>query len=204
VSEPRDFRELVGDDVPAQERERLERVHELLIAAGPPPELPPHLAAPGAPHREEAAVSVLPRRRAGLMLGLAAAVALIAFLGGFIAGRARDTFPTDFTVSMHGTALASNASAVIRVGELDSSGNWPLKLVDVKGLKPLPKGEYYEMFLTRHGRRAASCGTFRYTPGESIPSLNAPYRLRSFTGWIVTIERPGAKTHPVVLTTTRT
>ena len=204
MSDPRDIRELVGDDVPAQERERLERVHELLIAAGPPPELPPHMAAPGAPRREEATVSVLPRRRAGLMLGLAAAVALVSFLGGFIAGHVRDTFTTDFTVEMHGTARAAGASALIRVGKLYASGNWPLKLVDVNGLKPLPKGEYYEMFLTRHGEPAASCGTFRYTPGESIPSLNAPYRLNSFTGWIVTVERRGAKTHPVVLRTTRT
>ena len=40
-----DFRELVGD-LPDEERARLERVHDLLIAAGPPPELPPALVEP--------------------------------------------------------------------------------------------------------------------------------------------------------------
>src|SRR5206468_2040698 len=40
----RDFDELVGGgDLEATERERLERVHDLLVAAGPPPELPPAL-----------------------------------------------------------------------------------------------------------------------------------------------------------------
>ena len=42
-----DFDELVGgDDLPGPERERLQRVHELLVAAGPPPELPPELVQP--------------------------------------------------------------------------------------------------------------------------------------------------------------
>lgn len=194
-----DFRQLVGDDVSPEERARLERVHELLVTAGPPPELPPQLIQPHLDAREESAVAFLPRRRAGLMLGLAAAVALIAFVGGFVAGRAREpSFPTVTTVPMHGTALASNASATIDIGEKDSSGNWPLKVV-VHGLKPLPKGEYYEMFLTRGGKRAATCGTFRLSSGKSV-RLNTPY-LRGFDGWIVTLERPGSNRHPVVLTT---
>ena len=39
-----DFDELIGNELEGDERERLLRVHELLIAAGPPPELPPELA----------------------------------------------------------------------------------------------------------------------------------------------------------------
>jgi hypothetical protein len=191
-----DFRELVGEDLSPEERARLERVHDLLVTAGPPPELPPQLVQPDLEKRERSAVSFLPRRRAGLMLGLAAAIALIAFLGGFIAGRAKDTFSTAFDVPMHGTALASNATATIHVGELDASGNWPLKLV-VHGLKPLPEGQYYEMFLTRGGKRAATCGTFRIASGDSV-RLNAPYSLRG-VGWVVTLERPGGNRHPVVL-----
>ena len=34
------FDDLIGEDVPAWERERLRRAHDLLVAAGPPPELP--------------------------------------------------------------------------------------------------------------------------------------------------------------------
>ena len=38
------FDELAGgDDLSPEEAARLERVHDLLVAAGPPPELPPHL-----------------------------------------------------------------------------------------------------------------------------------------------------------------
>ena len=36
-----DFDQLVGHEVGREERERLQRVHELLVEAGPPPELSP-------------------------------------------------------------------------------------------------------------------------------------------------------------------
>lgn len=194
-----DFAELVGEDLAPEERQRLERVHDLLVTAGPPPELPPSLLQPDLDPREESAVTFLPRRRTGLVLGLAAALALIAFVGGFVAGRVRQpSFPTVTSVPMHGAGLASSASATIDIGEKDSNGNWPLKVV-VHNLKPLPKGQYYEMFLTRHGKRAATCGTFRLSSGDSV-RLNTPY-LHGFDGWVVTLERPGSERHPIVLTT---
>src|SRR4029453_19469812 len=42
VSDAPDFRDLVGEDLPAEEAQRLERVHEMLVAPAPPPEAPPH------------------------------------------------------------------------------------------------------------------------------------------------------------------
>jgi hypothetical protein len=193
------FRELVGDDVSPDERARLERVHDLLVAAGPPPELPPHLAQPGL-ERDDNVVSFLPRRRTGMLLGLAAAIALTAFFGGFLAGGRSDHFPEEFALTMHGTS-ASAATATIHVGQVDSAGNWPLK-VAVKGLPSLPKGQYYEMFLTRGANlRAASCGQFRVVGNSDEVRLNAPYALRSFDGWVVTREQPGSPRHPIVLTT---
>ena len=201
MTERPDFRELVGGDLSAEERKRLERVHNLLVEAGPPPELPAKLVQPDVDLREESTVAFLPRRRTGLMLGLAAAIALVAFVGGFVSGRARSpSFATRLSVPMHGTALAQNASATIDIGHMDSHGNWPLR-VFVHNLKPLPKGQYYEMFLTRNHRPAATCGTFRLSSGGDSVRLNAPYRLNRFDGWIVTLERPGASTHPVILTT---
>jgi len=187
-----DFRDLVGEDLPEEERARLERVHELLVAAGPPPELTPALVDPDLQPRESN-VEFLPRRRAGFMLGIAAAI-------GVLAGRAKDPFSTVFTVPMHGTAAARSSSATIDIGKADEAGNWPLKLV-VHGLKPLPKGQYYEMFLTNGHKPSASCGTFRVTSTGDTVRLNAPYNLRRFDGWVVTRERPGNTTHPVVLTT---
>ena len=201
MTERPDFRELVGDDLSPEERARLERVHELLVAAGPPPELPPALVQPDVDEREETAVSFLPRRRAGFGLAIAAAIGLTAFLIGFVVGRAKEPFHDTFQVAMHGTARDASATATIHVGKLDEGGNWPLK-VDVHGLGALPKGQYYEMFLTRNGKRAASCGTFRVSRSSSTDvRLNAPYNMRSFNGWVVTLERPGSNTHPVMLTT---
>ena len=43
MSDTPEFRDLVGEGLPPGERERLERVHKMLIEAGPPPELPPEL-----------------------------------------------------------------------------------------------------------------------------------------------------------------
>jgi hypothetical protein len=200
MSDKPDFRQLVGDDLPDEERARLERVHELLVAAGPPPELPPALVEPDLDPRDEN-VEFLPRRRAGFVLGIAAAVGVAAFLGGFLAGRAKEPFTEVFKVPMTGTAQAATASATIHVGKADEAGNWPLKVV-VRGLKPLPKGQYYEMFLARRNKPVATCGTFRITPSSDTVRLNAPYSLRRFDGWVVTLERPGSGKHPVVLTTT--
>ena len=42
---PPDFDELISDDVDDLERARLRRVHDLLVAAGPPADMPATLAA---------------------------------------------------------------------------------------------------------------------------------------------------------------
>ena len=201
MTQPPEFDDLLGGDVPAEERARLRRVHDLLVGAGPPPDLPPVLAQPptSAPTREE--VAFLPRRRIGALLSLAAALALVAFLGGFLAGR-REGFESAYTVRMHGTAAARGASASIEIGHLEKSGNWPLRL-EVRKLKPLGPGGYYEMWLTRGGRRVGTCGTFRITGERAEVRLNAPYKLGRGVGWLVTARRPGtpASAEKVVLTT---
>ena len=146
---------------------------------------------------------MLPRRRAGAMLALAAAIALIAFLGGFLAGNkgvGQNSKTVIHSLSMHGTAAAQNASATIDVEELDSSGNWPLR-VEVKGLPRLGKGSYYEMFLTRHGKRIAACGIFTVAGSPSTVNLTMPPTIEGYDGWVVTREIPGSRAHPVVLTT---
>ena len=201
MSDRPNFDELAGgSDLGPEEAARLARVHDLLVAAGPPPELPPHLREPELELGRRDNVHVLPRRRAGMLLGIAAAIAVIALLGGYALGQRHARFPEAGSVQMHSTVAASAASAVIHVGEADSAGNWPLK-VDVKNLPALPKGQYYEMFLSRDGnRRAASCGTFVVSGSSDEVRLNAPYHLRAFDGWIVTREGPGSR-HPVVLTT---
>jgi Anti-sigma-K factor rskA len=195
-----EFRELVGDDLTQEERARLERVHELLVAAGPPPELPPALADPPG-ESPMAPLIQLPRRRAGAVLALAAAIALIAFLGGFVAGKqgAGTKASAIHTVAMHGTAAAQSASARIDIDEVDSSGNWPMNVV-VRGLPTLSKGSYYEMFLTRHGKPLAACGIFTIAKSPATIHLSMPPTVTGYDGWMVTRESPG-RPHQVVLTT---
>ena len=194
-----EFRELVGDDLTPEERARLERVHELLVAAGPPPELPPALAEP--PGESTPSPIALPRRRAGAVLALAAAIALVAFIGGFVAGKQGVNSGTTaiHTFTMHGTAAAQNASARIDIDEIDSNGNWPMKVV-VRGLSPLKKGSYYEMFLTRHGKPLAACGIFTVAKNPATIHLTMPPTVRGYDGWMVTRETRG-QTDQVVLTT---
>jgi hypothetical protein len=199
MTRPPDFRELVGDDVSTEEQERLERVHDLLVQAGPPPELSPALAEPRTdPVREN--VSFLPRRRLGAALSLAAALALVAFLGGYLAGYRHQGFAATFTRSMHASAGTDpRASADIRLGTRDAQGNLPLELV-VRNLKPLPNGGYYEMYLTR-GQAQFTCGTFAGGASKGRYRMTVPYEFHRGDGWIVVAEHPGRRSQRVVLTT---
>jgi hypothetical protein len=166
-----DFDDLVGSDLEPEERARLERVHELLIAAGPPPE------------PIEAPVALRPRRR-GALLALAAALAVAAFaLGAALTGP-----EVDFTETMTGTAAASDARASLAIFELDDAGNWPMELT-VSGLPPTASGRPYELWLTRGGEPAALCGAFLTSEdGSAVVPMNAPYRFDDFDGWVVVEE----------------
>jgi len=189
VTGPPEFRDLLGDDLPAQDRARLERVHELLIAAGPPPELPPSLAE--APDRASRPPSWLPRRRLGAAFALAAAIALVAFVGGYVAGYERDNFDSTRQVSMHGTSAAPGARGVIKLGDRDKGGNWPM-VVTVRGLPRLPESGYYELYLTRDGR-FLRCGGFSVEAGGAATvDFSVPYKVERNDGWIVTRWRRGA------------
>ena len=182
-----DFRELVGDDLPPEERERLRNVHDMLVSAGPPPELPPSLAKPPA---SGGRLAFLPRRRRGALLALAAALAAAAFGAGFLVGdRGESTaaLHTDFVLKMQGTHAAPGAVASLVVYEQDDDGNWPMQLT-VRNLPPLGPGERYELHLTRRGELGPSCGTFFVTSDKSIAYLNAPYKLRQYDGWVISRE----------------
>ena len=56
----------------------------------------------------------------------------------------------------------------------------------MRGLPKLPSGGYYELYLTRKGRPIAPCGSFLVHGGTTRVTLNAPYRLKAFDGWVVT------------------
>jgi hypothetical protein len=172
-----DFDELIDRDVPQAERDRLRRVHDLLIAAGPPPELPAALATPP--------VRAFSRKRAVAIL-LAAALAVAAFAAGWtLSTRNDDAFDVRQAVPMRATSNAPGASALIELGYPDTEGNWEM-LVTVRGLKPLPKGGYYELLLTIDGNPVATCGSFKVrSAGATTVPLGAAYDLRRFDGWVI-------------------
>jgi hypothetical protein len=168
------------------EEARLRRMHELLVQAGPPPDLPPALdRAPDPAGAEVVPFPLLPRRRwvAGALI--AATLTLIAFGGGYLIGHSK-TKPTAFAthrvVPMHG----SNALAVIRLGNRDGAGNWPMEL-QVTGLAKQPnRSAYYELWLSRNGKPTAPCGSFRVNAKTTTLRLSVPYAITNFDGWIVT------------------
>jgi hypothetical protein len=179
-----DFDELVGADLPSAERERLRRVHELLVAAGPPPDLEPAHVPPVPPETE--VVRLRPRRRL-VLVALAAAFLVAAFGAGYVLGNGGPA--AERAVALTGTPAASSASASLKVYQEDS-GNWPMQL-EVKGL--VPKSRPYELWLTKNGRLAALCGSFlARSDGTADVRLNAPYPLRDFDAWVVVAE--GSKT----------
>jgi Anti-sigma-K factor rskA, C-terminal len=188
----KDLSELIGETSP-EERKRLQRVHELLLEAGPPPELPPALAqapVPSAEPRQREEYSWLPRRRSGRVLTAAVAFAAVALAIGYVIGHRGAGFQTEFSKTMHGTKASPHATAALDVGKLDAAGNWPLQLT-VTGLRQLPKGGYYELWLAKHGQLAASCGTFRVEQSQTVVRLNAPYDFRRYKEWIVVAKLPG-------------
>jgi hypothetical protein len=201
------FEDLIGTEgLSAEEEAKLRRVHQLLIAAGPPPELSSDLSLPPVPNDEAdpPEVAYLFRRRRGRAVVLALAAALAAFVGGYAFGHSKGK-PSAFTpvrsVSMHGTS-GGGSHGVINIAEKDSVGNWPM-LVEVSGLpEQAQQSSYYELWLTHNGKAVAPCGSFRVHGKTTRVRLSVPYALKSFDGWVVTSQGPGRDgLGPVVLTT---
>jgi hypothetical protein len=188
-----DFDELVGDDLGGDERERLLRVHRLLIEAGPPPELSPELAS--APPAPKASVVPIRRHRWRTASVAAAAALLVAFGAGWLIGGRGSADNIQRTVAMSGP---HGATASLEVLHADAAGNWPMRM-EVSGLPQLPGGKTYALWLTKDGRLDSPCGNFVVGEGTTTVKLNAPYHLKEYTGWVVT--RPGS-TVPVLRTTT--
>ena len=195
-----DFHDLVGYNVPAAERDRLRRAHDLLVEAGPPPELSPELEA--VPWPEDALQPLFGRRRehkARRPVLLAAALATAIFVG-FLLGQAttsdNSSVSATKTVELHGTALAHNALATLKLGKADAAGNWPMVL-HVSGLPKLANGGYYALFLTKGGAPLVSCGTINVSGATSV-RLSAAYTLERFDhdGWVIVRQTPANHFEP--------
>jgi hypothetical protein len=182
VSRPPQFRDLVGNDLSPGERERLERVHDMLVAAGPPPELPQELADPPRP---EGRLVELARRRLRTGLVLAAALVIATFAFGYFLGARGEDSSTGAITPVKTAVLGKSADrlAVVTIGERDESGNWPM-VVNVEGLDHLSGGDYYTLFMTRKGTKLAlTCGTFNVSEkGVTTVRFSIAYDVDRFDG----------------------
>ncbi len=200
---PPDFDDLVGREVPPEERARLYRAHELLIKAGPPPELSPELDA--VPWPDEALGPLWGRQkktgfRRPVVLAAALATALVI---GLLVGQATSSSKTSInawqTIQLRGTELAGSASGTLELARRDRQGNYEMVL-RVKDLPRLPGGGYYTLDLTKGGKAVVPCGTFNVN-GETVIRLTAAYDLAHFdkNGWVVTRETPGHFKHDQIV-----
>lgn len=204
TNEP-DFHELVGDEGRPEELDKLRRVHELLVAAGPPPELSPRVANP--PEVEESKVLEFKRRRPATLLLAGVAAAAAAFVIGYAVGNHHSSFSAiGPPIPMHGIAQARAARADIKIGSHDTGGNYPLEMT-VQGLAKLPKGGWYELLLSKGGKPTLPCGDFAVDDTQTTVRLSVPYDFsdlrahKAFDGWVVVAHRPGTKSAPVVMST---
>jgi hypothetical protein len=174
------------------DRARLQQAHELLVAAGPPPELPPSLES--APAEPKSTVIAFPRRRYTAIAAVAVAASVLFGIGYAIGGRDSPDAPVQ-TIAMQGS---TGAHASIALLAPDTAGNWPMRL-EVTGLPALPAGKSYTLWLTKEGTLAESCGSFVVADGTTKVPLNAPYRLKQFDSWVIV--RTGTK-QPLLSSTT--
>jgi hypothetical protein len=166
------FDELVGDIRDPEERERLRRVHQLLLSVEPPPAPAP--------------IPLPSRRRPRRIVLLAAALAAAAFGAGYLLGGDGGSAETQREIPMRGVGAGEGASASIELLAEDEAGNWPMNVV-VRGLQPSrDRTDWYDLWLTRDHKLAAHCGRFIVRSGQTRVTLTVPYRLRAYDGWVVT------------------
>jgi len=185
--------DLIDGETTGAERQRLQHVHDLLLQAGPPPELTPQL-------RKAPTFGVVPlqlkrrvvKRRALVLLAAAIAVAAV-FAAGYGVGNRGGSNSSARTLALQGTKLAPHAQATLQVWR-PAHGNVPMTL-EVKGLRKLPARSYYDVYLVRGGRVEpwGVCGSFRVGDSSRVLTLNftSPYPLQKGDSWVVTRPGPG-------------
>ena len=203
-----DFDQMVDlTGVSPEDRARMLRMHELLVAAGPPVDLPSQLAAPldvtSPADGGGAEVIAFPRRRrTAAAISIAAAVAVACFSGGYLLAN-QAHHGSLHAVRVVGLSGEQNSLASLKVGAADSNGNWPVQLT-VRGLPPLRGTDsHYLLMLTHNGKPTWVCGMFKVgNDGATTVAFSVPYRITGQTKWAVTKMTDGTKFPGHVVMTT--
>ena len=204
-----DFDQIVDlTGVSPEDRVRMLRMHELLVSAGPPADLPSELATPldvtSPADGGGAEVIAFPRRRrTAAAISIAAAVAVACFSGGYILANQAHHNSSLHAVRVVGLSGEQNSLASLRVGAADANGNWPVQLT-VQGLPPLHGTDsHYLLMLTHNGKPTWVCGMFKVgKDGATTVTFSVPYRITGQTKWAVTEMTDGLKFPGHVVMTT--
>ena len=172
------FDELIGAEPAGADRERLRSVHELLVEAGPPPELAPELESGPTLGMTLGGVQRMRRSRRMVVPAIAAAM-LVALVVGIIASGGGDA-PT--AIPLVGTAAAPQAVGTLNV--LAPTKTTQPMVIHVQGLEP---GQY-AVYLVHNGHSWEKCGTFVVTnsAGGRPTTIDSPYLAQKGDRWVVT------------------
>jgi hypothetical protein len=190
-----EFDELIDtDDLSEEERRRLESVHAMLVAAGPPPDLPAALRDP--PRQVDGTVVELaPRRRARrtawALIAIAATLVLASFGGGYLLGDRLGSSSTEVVRVVPMQGVGQPARAEVSLEHVQRGGNWPMVLT-VTGLpKQSSDHAYYELFVWHDGKPGFPCVGFKVHNGTTTVRFSVPYELTEGTQLVVTAIEPG-------------
>ena len=192
-----DFEDLVDlTGVGAEDEAKLRRVHQMLIAAGPPADLPVELAKPVPVGGQVVSLAEhAKRRRPVAAVLIAATVAVACFGGGYVlATQARsDSSAINVIRIVPLQGVQQNSLASLSVGSSDQNGNWPLQLT-VSGLPQLKGEARYYLVVKQGDGRGVLCGSFEVAPhGSTTVTFNVAYKVKPSTQWIITRMAPGVK-----------
>lgn len=148
------------------------------------------VAAPQAPPAP-ADLDARRRRPSVRWLGaVAAAVVLLAIAGGVMLTRGGDERAGE-QLAIAGTELAPGASATAVV---DDTGAGVVIRLDIRGLEPVPDGQYYQGWLRDAEGELVSIGTFHMREGDAAITLWAGVDVADYPTLTVTRQTEGEGT----------
>ena len=186
-----DFDDLVGGEgLSREEEDRLRRVHDLLVEAGPPPDLPPRLEtfaadvavadadtcssrscrAAGSRRPSCSRRRSRPRRSSPVTRSATAGTGVVLGLrGGDARPERRDRRDPCRRRTRRQLADALQGLRAAAAGEA---------------------GAYYELWLTQHGKAVHRAAGSASTRRRRRVTFRVPYKAKNFAGWVVTAQPP--------------